>query len=33
MTTAGEANATAAPAAMNAAPWPTITPMLAMPKA
>ncbi len=33
MTVAGVTTSAAAPAATKAAPWPTITPMLAMPKA
>ena len=33
MTVAGETSSAAAPAATKATPWPTITPMLAMPKA
>ncbi len=33
MTTAEAMNSVTAPAAIKAAPWPTITPMLAMPKA
>jgi hypothetical protein len=33
MTAAGVITSAAAPAATKAAPWPTITPMLAIPKA
>jgi len=33
MTVAGVTTSAAAPAATKAAPWPTFTPMLAMPKA